>query len=141
MQHLIGISTWVWESPLTDSSLPEMLDKIAAMGFDAVELPLENDGDFTPGTAQQSLAVTGLQPFLVGPWHRGVTSWLASEASVKKTQDYLSACITMASRIGSPTVCGPFYAQTGRVADDPGGAARGLRRIAPKPRAGGRPGP
>ena len=66
MKRLIGISTWVWESPLTDSNLPEMLAKIAAMGFDAVELPLENDGDFTAGTAQESLADNGLTPFLVG---------------------------------------------------------------------------
>lgn len=115
MQHLIGISTWVWESPLTDSKLPGMLEKIAAMGFDAVELPMENDGDFTAGTAQQFLAATGLQPFLVGAMAPGRDLVAGTEASVQKTQDYLGACITMASRIGSPTVCGPFYAQTGRV--------------------------
>jgi len=39
----------------------------------------------------------------------------AAPASVERTQAYLMACVTMASSIGSPTVCGPFYAQTGRV--------------------------
>ena len=45
----IGINTWVWTSPLTDASLPGLLDTIAAMGFDGVELPLENDRRPRPG--------------------------------------------------------------------------------------------
>ena len=115
MPHLIGISTWVWESPLTDATLPGLLEKIAGMGFDAVELPLENDGDFTPGRARQSLAETGLKPFLVGAMAPGRDLVAADAAAVQRTQAYLAACITMAGSIGSPTVCGPFYAQTGRV--------------------------
>jgi D-psicose/D-tagatose/L-ribulose 3-epimerase len=115
LQHLIGISTWVWESPLIDAKLPELLEKVAAMGFDAVELPLENPGDFTSEAALKSLAETGLKPFLVGAMAPGRDLVAAGEAAVQQTQDYLTACITMAGSIGSPTVCGPFYAQTGRV--------------------------
>ena len=115
MEHLIGISTWVWESPLTDSNLTGLLAKIAALGFDAVELPLENDGDFTSETVLESLAGTGLRPFVVGAMAPGRDLVAADQASVEGTQAYLSACIALASRIGSPTVCGPFYAQTGRV--------------------------
>ena len=32
LERLIGISTWVWESPLTDANLPGLLAKIAAPG-------------------------------------------------------------------------------------------------------------
>ncbi|WP_461171571.1 sugar phosphate isomerase/epimerase [Arthrobacter sp. Z1-9] len=115
MKRLIGISTWVWESPLTDSNLSGQLARIAALGFDAVELPLENAGDFTPGAVRQALKATGLSPFLVGAMAPGRDLVAADPASVERTQAYLMACITMASSIGSPTVCGPFYAQTGRV--------------------------
>jgi D-psicose/D-tagatose/L-ribulose 3-epimerase len=115
VKRLIGISTWVWESPLTDSNLSGQLARIAAMGFDAVELPLENAGDFTPGAVRQALEATGLSPFLVGAMAPGRDLVAADPASVERTQAYLMACITMASSIGSPTVCGPFYAQTGRV--------------------------
>ena len=66
LERLAGISTWVWESPLTDSNLPGLLAKIAAMGFDAVELPLENEGDFSSGMVLESLAGNGLKPFVVG---------------------------------------------------------------------------
>ena len=66
LARLIGISTWVWESPLTDTSLPVLLAKIAGLGFDAVELPLENEGDFSSGTVLEALAENGLKPFVVG---------------------------------------------------------------------------
>ena len=115
MKRLIGVSTWVWESPLTDTTLPGLLAKIAAMGFDAVELPLENDGDFTAGTALEALADNGLKPFLVGAMASGRDLVAADPASVGRAQTYLTACITLAGAIGSPTVCGPFYASTGRV--------------------------
>ena len=115
MKRLIGISTWVWESPLTDSNLSGQLARIAALGFDAVELPLENACDFTPGAVREALESTGLSPFLVGAMAPGRDLVAADPASVERTQAYLMACITMASSIGSPTVCGPFYAQTGRV--------------------------
>ena len=36
MHRSIGVNTWVWESPLTDATLPPLLARIAAMGFDAV---------------------------------------------------------------------------------------------------------
>ena len=35
--------------------------------------------------------------------------------TVARTQDYLRSCIDLAAAVGAPTVCGPFYAQTGRV--------------------------
>ena len=115
MKRLAGISTWVWESPLTDSNLGGLLAKIATMGFDAVELPLENAGDFTPAAVRESLETTGLRPFLVGAMAPGRDLVAAAPAAVERTQAYLMACVTMANRVGSPTVCGPFYAQTGRV--------------------------
>ncbi|MFF1251572.1 sugar phosphate isomerase/epimerase family protein [Pseudarthrobacter sp. NPDC058329] len=115
MKRPIGISTWVWESPLTDTNLGGHLARIAALGFDAVELPLENDGDFTPAAVRGSLESTGLTPFLVGAMAPGRDLVAAAPASVERTQAYLTACISMAGSIGSPTVCGPFYAQTGRV--------------------------
>jgi D-psicose/D-tagatose/L-ribulose 3-epimerase len=113
MHRTIGVNTWVWESPLTDATLPPLLARIAAMGFDAVELPLENIGDFSAGVVRDALG--GLTPFLVGAMAPGRDLVLAGEATVAATQRYLSACITLASDIGAGAVCGPFYSSTGRV--------------------------
>lgn len=111
----IGINTWVWTSPLTDPQLPEVLGRIAAMGFDVVELPLENAGDLSATVVHRALADTGLRPAVVGAMAPGRDLVEADAATVRATQDYLRACVDLAHRVGAPTVCGPFYAATGRV--------------------------
>lgn len=35
----IGVSTWVWTSPMRDASLADLGERVAAMGFDTRELP------------------------------------------------------------------------------------------------------
>jgi D-psicose/D-tagatose/L-ribulose 3-epimerase len=109
----IGVNTWVWTSPLTDASVADMLRRIAGMGFDAVELPLENAGDLTVPVVSDVLAETGLTPCVVGAMAPGRD--LVDAACVADTQDYLRACIDFAAGIGARSVCGPFYASTGRV--------------------------
>ncbi|MEB2526133.1 sugar phosphate isomerase [Kocuria rosea] len=113
MQRPIAVNTWVWESPLTDANLPPLLARIADMGFDAVELPLENVGDLSAGVVRDALG--GLSPLLVGAMAPGRELVLADDAVIARTQHYLSACIRLAHDIGAPAVCGPFYAHTGRV--------------------------
>lgn len=111
----IGVNTWVWTSPLTDRDLPALLGRIAEMGFDAVELPLENPGDLSvPGVAA-ALATTDLTPYVVGAMAPGRDLVETDATSVRATQDYLRACIDLAEGIGATAVCGPFYAATGRV--------------------------
>lgn len=109
----IGVNTWVWTSPLTDAGAPEVLRHVAAMGFDAVELPLENVEDLSAPVIAEVLAETGLAPCVAGAMAAGRD--LLVDAHVGATQDYLRACIDFAAGIGAVSVCGPFYASTGRV--------------------------
>jgi D-psicose/D-tagatose/L-ribulose 3-epimerase len=109
----IGVNTWVWTSPLTDAGVADLLRRIAGMGFDAVELPLENAGDLTVPVVSDVLAETGLTPCVVGAMAPGRD--LVDPSCVADTQDYLRACIDFAAGIGARSVCGPFYASTGRV--------------------------
>lgn len=111
----LGVNTWVWTSPLTDAQLPELLGKIAAMGFTAVELPLESAGDLTVPAVRAALDATGLQPYVVGAMAPGRDLVVADPGAVAATQDYLRRCVDLAEGIGAPAVCGPFYAATGRV--------------------------
>jgi D-psicose/D-tagatose/L-ribulose 3-epimerase len=109
----IGVNTWVWTSPLTDEAVGGLLERIAAMGFDAVELPLEDPGDLSVAVVADVLAATGLQPYVVGAMAPGRD--LVDASRVETTQDYLRACVDFAAGIGATSVCGPFYAATGRV--------------------------
>jgi D-psicose/D-tagatose/L-ribulose 3-epimerase len=112
---LLGVNTWVWTSPLTDEVLPGLLRRIAELGFDAVELPLENPGDLDHEATAAALGQTGLTPYVVGAMAPGRDLVAASPDAVAGTQDYLRACVDLAAAVGAPGVCGPFYARTGRV--------------------------
>lgn len=109
----IGVNTWVWTSPLTDAGVADLLRRIADMGFDAVELPLENAGDLDVAVVSEVLAETGLTPCVVGAMAPGRD--LVDADCVAATQDYLRACVDFAAGVGARSVCGPFYAATGRV--------------------------
>ncbi len=111
----IGVNTWVWTSPLTDADAPALLDHVASLGFDVVELPLEQPGDLTTATLRPILHDTGLTPTVVGAMAPGRNLVDAPAGEVTATQDYLRACVDLAHEIGAAAVCGPFYAATGRV--------------------------
>jgi D-psicose/D-tagatose/L-ribulose 3-epimerase len=111
----IGINTWVWNSPLTDAVLPDLLRSIADLGFDAVELPLENPGDLDPQRTGAAVRDAGLTPYVVGAMAPGRDLVATDAETVRRTQDYLRSCIDLAAVAGATSVCGPFYSQTGRV--------------------------
>jgi D-psicose/D-tagatose/L-ribulose 3-epimerase len=111
----IAVNTFVWHSPLTDDLLAATLGKIAAWGFDGVELPLENPGDWTPAVAGPLLRELGLAPMVgaVMPPGRELTG--APENVVAGTQAYLRRLVEVAAEIGSPYVIGPMYTSVGRT--------------------------
>ncbi|MEK8107090.1 hypothetical protein NKG94_21640 [Micromonospora sp. M12] len=50
----------MWASPVDDKALAELIPRIAAFGFDAVELPIEQPGDWDPARTRDLLAEHGL---------------------------------------------------------------------------------
>jgi len=112
MRRLIGVNTWVWTSPLTDENLPDLARHVAELGFGAIELPLEQPGDWDPGRTADLLDDLGLVPVVIGAMGPG-RSLVERAGDVSATQDYLRACIDAAARLGSAIVAGPFYAPTG----------------------------
>lgn len=120
----LGINTWVWASPLTDETAPDLLRHVAGLGYEAVELPLEQPGDLSAAVLRPVLEETGLVPCVVGAMAPGRDLVATDASAVRATQDYLRTCVDLAHDVGAAAVCGPFYAATGRTwaLDD---AARG----------------
>jgi len=115
MRRTLGVNTWVWASPLTDASLDDLARRAAAMGFGAIELPVENPGDWDPARAADLLAELELEPFIVGAMGAGRDLVNAQDSAIAATQDYLTHCIQVASTLGATIVAGPFTASTGRT--------------------------
>ncbi|MCE0510501.1 sugar phosphate isomerase/epimerase [Microbacterium sp. KKR3/1] len=112
MPRTIAVNTWVWTSPLTDATLGPLACKAANLGYDALELPLENVGDWDPERTRDVLDAGGLGAIVVGAMGPG-RSLVARVGDVGATQDYLRACIAAATTVGADVVAGPFYAPTG----------------------------
>ncbi|MGM1062675.1 sugar phosphate isomerase/epimerase family protein [Saccharothrix sp. Mg75] len=109
----IGVSTWVWASPLTDEVLARLAPRIREWGFDVVELPVEHPGDWDPHRAAALLAELdlGASVCLVMPPGRD----LVESTTVAGTQDYLRHVVDVAAIVGSGAVAGPAYSSVGRT--------------------------
>ena len=108
----IGISTWVWTSPATTEVLETLLPHIAALGFDVIELPIEEVGQFDVKRAGELAQQHGLGVSVCAVIGPGRDLLLPGEA--ERGVSYLRSCIEVAEQLGSPTVAGPFYSAVGR---------------------------
>jgi D-psicose/D-tagatose/L-ribulose 3-epimerase len=114
--HAIGVNPWVWASPVDDAALAELVPRIAAFGFDAVEIPLEQPGDWDPARTRDLLAAHGLAAAgvcAVTPPGRELVA--APPGVVASTIAYLRTCVDSAAVLGAPCVGGPVYASVGRT--------------------------
>jgi D-psicose/D-tagatose/L-ribulose 3-epimerase len=127
----IGASTWIWTSPLTDERIDELDPRIAGLGFDVIELPLEEPGQWDPGRAAELVSEHRLGASLccvIGP---GRDLSVADRGLVAETLEYLRYCVDAAGRLGSGVVAGPMYAPVGRLWPmDAGERATTLGRVA-----------
>ncbi|KOX04393.1 sugar phosphate isomerase [Streptomyces sp. NRRL B-1140] len=114
--YTIGVNPWVWASPVDDEALAELVPRIAAFGFDAVELPVERPGDWDPARTRDLLAEHGLRAAgvcaVTSPGRDLVN---APPEAVASTVAYLKACVDSAEAVGAPCVGGPVYAAVGRT--------------------------
>ncbi len=111
----IAVNTFVWHSPLTGKLLEERLPLIARWGFDAVELPLENPGDWDPARAAEMLIDLGLRSVVGAVFGPGRELAAADADVVSATKEYVRTAVRVAERQGSPLVIGPMYTSVGRT--------------------------
>lgn len=111
----LGVNTWVWTSPLTDAALERLAPRVAAWGFDVIELPVENPGDFDADRAARLLGSLGLTATVTLVMGDGRELVAADLATVATSQDYLLRVVDTAATVGSPVIAGPAYASVGRT--------------------------
>ncbi|MFB9528653.1 sugar phosphate isomerase/epimerase family protein [Nonomuraea roseola] len=109
----LGVNTWVWTSPLTDGDLEALAPRVAGWGFDVIEVPVEQPGDWDPVRAADLLASLGLRASVVLVMPPGRD--LVASDTVRETQDYLRHCMDVAEIVGSPVIAGPAYSAVGRT--------------------------
>ncbi|WP_017571225.1 sugar phosphate isomerase/epimerase family protein [Nocardiopsis halotolerans] len=121
----LGVNTWVWTSPLTDAELERIAPRVAGWGFDTIELPVEDTGDWDPRRARDLLDGLGLTASVVLVMGPGRELVATDRATRSATRDYLRRVVDAAATVGSSVVAGPAYASVGRT-----------WRMSPRERAG-----
>lgn len=104
-----GASTWLWTSPF-DGSDVTLLHKIAELGFDCVEIPVEDPDAIDAKSIATALEATGLEAIVCAAvvGDRDLSS--TDPHKVQAAEAYLQACIKLAATWGSSLVVGPLYA-------------------------------
>ena len=110
-----GVNTWVWTAPLTTADLETLVPKVAGMGFDWIEFPLEEIGSFDLARAAELVQEYGL----------GVSTCVAmgpdrdlihpDQAIRENGAAYIRQAVDASQVVGSPNLVGPIYSAVGRT--------------------------
>src|SRR5690606_36174617 len=101
-RYLLGASTWLWTSPLTTEMAEQLFPKIAQLGFQAVELPLENIDLLDPNRINTLLGDHGLKPSVCGVFGPG-RDLNNPDATIRRTTlDYIERALDFAAVVGGP---------------------------------------
>lgn len=109
-----GVSTWLWESPFTTATI-SLFPKIKAMGFDVVEIPVENPALIDGITVKKALEDHGLQPLVCGVF--GPTKDLTSEDITlhQNCFSYIEESFALCNLLEVNFLAGPMYSAVGKA--------------------------
>lgn len=111
----IGINAWVWIAPVTTDSFIKLVPKVAAMGFDQIEVPIDGMDDLDYGLAAKVIADHGLDCNVcvaIGPDR----DLIHPDKAVRENgMAYVRHCIDAVTTLGGKTVGGPLYSAVGRL--------------------------
>ncbi len=110
-----GASTFIWVSPFSGETL-SLIDSVAEMGFDLIELCIEDPATIDLAAIRGRLAAAGIGALVCGAFgpDRDVSS---DDPAIRENGlRYITQCIEIAAGLGAPFVAGPMYSATGKTA-------------------------
>ena len=108
-----GINTFLFASPFTDKSL-SILKDFKRMGFDGVEVAMENRGDFDPVRLLGALKDNGLECCSVCGAYGPDRDLRGTEEEQETSKQYIKDCIAACSELECDLFMGPHYSAVGR---------------------------
>jgi D-psicose/D-tagatose/L-ribulose 3-epimerase len=108
-----GVSTWLWTSPFTTDTIA-LFPKIKGMGFDFVEVPIEDPTLIAGKTVRRALDDHGLG--CVGCGAFGPTRDLTHEDPKVHAVcfDYINRSLDLCAELGTNVFAGPMYSAVGK---------------------------
>jgi len=110
-----GVNTFVWVSPCTTQAVEELAPRVREMGFDILELSVENPALIDVNRVKQILDANDLQPIVCGAFGPDRDLASAKPQYVENAKTYIRWLIDAAAALGSAVVCGPMYSSVGKA--------------------------
>ncbi|HZT30541.1 MAG TPA: sugar phosphate isomerase/epimerase family protein [Bryobacteraceae bacterium] len=107
-----GVNTFIWTANFDRSNLP-MLPRIKAAGFDGVEVPLFQPGQFAAADIRRGLEENGLECTICSVLTGGMNMISPDAAVRRKTRVHMEECIQAAAEVGARIIAGPLYSPVG----------------------------
>jgi D-psicose/D-tagatose/L-ribulose 3-epimerase len=110
-----GVSTWLWTSPFTTESIKILFPKIASMGFDVVEIPVEDPAMIDIKAVKNALRQYDLKAAICGAF--GPSRDLTSDdpAVHQNCFSYIKSCLDFCAELDTPFFAGPMYSAVGKA--------------------------
>lgn len=109
-----GVSSWLWQSGLSIDDLRELAPRVAEMGFDLLEIPVDEPDQMDYAEAVRVLEAAGLEATVCAAVGPGRDLIHEDPEVVENGKAYVRHCVEVAQVLGSPDVVGPFYSSVGR---------------------------
>lgn len=110
-----GVSVWLWTSPVTTETIEKYSSKVAEMGFDGIEIPIEEPDAIDAKKVREILKEHNLSVTTCAAMGPGRDLINPDESVQQQTVDYLKECINISADLGSTAFVGPLYSEIGRL--------------------------
>ncbi|HEX5667200.1 MAG TPA: sugar phosphate isomerase/epimerase family protein [Chitinophagaceae bacterium] len=110
-----GASTWLWTSPFKTGSIDEIFSKVSAMGFDAVEIAVEDPALIDITVLKGALEKFGLIPVICGAFGPSRDLTHEDELVHRNCFEYIEACFDICTAVGAKFLAGPMYSAVGKA--------------------------
>jgi D-psicose/D-tagatose/L-ribulose 3-epimerase len=111
----IGVNAWVWTSPVTTEELEKLAPKVKQMGFDWLEVPLENLADMDHKRGRDILATHGLGVSTCAAMGPDRDLIHPDRAIRESGMAYVRGAIQATHDLGATNLVGPIYSAVGRT--------------------------
>ncbi|MHA6250268.1 sugar phosphate isomerase/epimerase family protein [Pontibacter sp. CAU 1760] len=109
-----GVSTWLWTSPFSTDTV-SLFPKIREMGYDMVEIPVEDPALIDVRKVKEALAKNGLQPIICGAFGTNRDLTHDDPAYHQTSFAYIEACLDICMGLGASFFAGPMYSAVGKA--------------------------
>lgn len=109
-----GANTFIWESPFSTETHLYLIDKVRQMGFDLLEVAVEDPALVDVAALRQAARAAGIDVIVCGAFGPDRNLSSADEAVRQNAAAYLQWYIEAAAELESPIVAGPMYSAVGK---------------------------